>query len=73
MKKEYQGSFSIEAACVMPFILVCICIAIDSGINLHEEIKAQVIKQEKQEWLDAVACMYRKEFIKDVIGEWYED
>lgn len=73
MKKVYKGSFSIEAACMVPLVLVCFGLAIESGINLHEEVKMQIIKQEETEMLDAIGCMYRRELIKDVIGDWYED
>jgi len=71
--KKYKGSFTVEAACVFPLVLLSICIAIGSGMSLHEEVLLRTAKQENGVWVDMVECMYRRELIKDIFGEWYED
>jgi len=71
--KAHKGSFTVEAACIFSLILMCICVAIWSSIALHEEIRLQIIEQEKQAPLDTIKCMYRREFLKEVFGEWDED
>ena len=71
--KTYKGSFTVEAAYIIPLILMCIGIAIQGGIILHNEVKnrAMTIKEEKT--IDVVSYMYRKELIQDVLGAWNED
>lgn len=71
--RTYRGSFTVEAAFIVPLILLCFCIAINAGISLHEEIKEQILLQEKERPLDMVACMYRREYLKELLGELYED
>lgn len=71
--KEYRGSFTVEAAYIMPLILLCICIAIEAGISLHEEVRMQVVSQMETEPADMVNFMYRREFVKELFGELYED
>ncbi len=65
--KRYRGSFTVEATFIMPLILICICIAIESGVILYQEVKntAEQIKEERQEKL--MDAMYRKELLEDLI------
>ena len=71
--RRYKGSFTIEAALIFPLVLACIYIAVVSGISMHKEVCIQVEELEKRKPIDMVKCMYRKEFIKDIFGEEYED
>lgn len=71
--KKYKGSFTIEAAYILPLILFCICIVIEMGISLHQEVRAQVETQMENKPLDMVKCMYRREYMKELLGEFYED
>ena len=71
--REYRGSFTIEAAYMMPLIFLCICIAIESGIMLHNEVKNQALLVREEETVDIISYLYRKELIEKVLGEWYED
>ena len=73
--REYKGSFTIEAACIMPLIFMCICIAIKGGITLHNEVKSKALLVREEETVDLVSYLYRKELIEKVLGEqvWYED
>ena len=71
--KQCRGSFSLEAALIFPLIMLCFCLAIQIGINLQEEIKEQTEAFMKKEPLNIIACMYRKEYFEEVIGELYED
>ncbi len=63
----------MEAAFILPLILLCICIAIDAGVILHQEVRTQVEEQTEQETLDMVKAMYRREYIKELFGVFYED
>lgn len=71
--KKYKGSYTIEAAFILPLILICICIAIEMGVVLHQEVQTRVESQMKKEPLDMVKAMYRMEYIKELFGELYED
>jgi len=71
--KLYKGSFTIEAAFVFPIVLICIFIAIESGISLYDEVRTEAVSQMNKNPLDVVNCMYRREYVKDLFGELYED
>jgi len=71
--REYKGSFTVEAACVMPLIFLCICIAIESGFTLHNEVKSKALLIREEKTVDIVSYLYRKELIEKVLGVWYED
>lgn len=65
--KMYRGSFTIEAAFIMPIILGCICIAIKSGVTLYQEVKnitEQIIEEKQEELIDS---MYRKELLESLL------
>ncbi len=63
----------MEAAYILPLVLSCVYIAVGVGILLHEEVRVQVEIQAKEETVDMVNCMYRREFVKELFGELYED
>lgn len=71
MKKYYQGSYTIEASLIMPFLLLIMIATIDIAINYHEEIK-EVAKEEEVEEIPIVKMFYQTEFaeewIKGVLG-----
>lgn len=71
--KKYRGSFTVEAAYIVPLILFCICIAIEAGILLHNEVKTQAVSQMEKKTENMIACMYRKELVKELLGDLYED
>ena len=69
----YKGSFTIEAACIMPLILMCICIAIKSGITLHNEVKSLALQVNEENGVELSSYLYRKELIENLLGDWDED
>jgi len=71
--REYKGSFTVEAACILPLIFMCICIAIESGITLHNEVKNKALLVTEGERIDIVSYLYRSELIEKVVGVWYEN
>lgn len=70
--KYYRASLSIEAAYIMPLVLLCLFFPIWLGIDLQDEVKELVHAQQQEEITDIVFCMYRKEFVKELLGELYE-
>lgn len=71
--KKYKGSFTIEAAYILPLILFCICIAIEMSVSLHGEVRMLVETQRENQPLDIVEYMYRREYVRELLGEVYED
>ena len=71
--RGYKGSFTIEAVYIIPLILMCICIAIESGITLYNEVKSKALSVKEEEMMDLVSYFYRKELIENVLGAGYED
>ena len=71
--RVYKGSFTIETACIMPLLFMCICIAIKSGVMLHNEVKSRALLVQEEDSVDVVSYLYRKELIEKALGVWYED
>ena len=65
--KRYQGSFTVEAAIILPIILFCICLVIELGVSMHNEVKIQVGEQIQQKKIDMIKCMYRKEWLESFV------
>lgn len=63
----------MEATFILPLILLCICIAIEMGVALHQEVQMLVDEQTEQKTLDMVKTMYRREYIRELFGAFYED
>ena len=63
----------MEAAYIMPLVLLCLFLPIWIGIEQHEEVKTWVEKQQQEEIVNVISAMYQKEFITDLVGDKYED
>ena len=73
MKLSCKASFSIEAAYIMPVVLMCMFIPIWIGIDSHEQIKQWVEKQQQVETMDMILAMYRQDYLKDIGKDWNEN
>ena len=73
MKVYVKGSLTVEATYILPLILFCICITVETAVLLHEEIRIQIEEQKKVEELDIITGMYRREYVKGLFGEKNED
>lgn len=71
--RAYKGSFTVETACIFPIILLSICITINVGVSLYEEVRQEAISQMENEKLDLISVMYRRELLKELFEEEYED
>ena len=71
--KNYKGSFTVEASYILPLILFCICVIVELGVVLHQEVLAEVEAQMEQEPLAMVKAMYRREYVEELLGAFYED
>lgn len=70
---RYEGSFTLEAALIFPLIMFCFCLAIQTGVQLQEAVKEQAEEFGEKTSLDMIACMYRKEYLEAIIGDFYGD
>lgn len=71
--RKYNGSFTVEAALVLPLVLSCFCIAIGAAVSLHHEIYMQIQEHEQKEPLNIIKGMYRKTYAEELLGKLYED
>lgn len=71
--RKCKGSFTIEASYILPLILVCFFVVINLGVSLHEEVCTLVENQMERKSFDMVKAMYRREYVKELFGDFYED
>ena len=67
--KYLKGSFSVEAAIIVPLFLFLMVHAIELGIQMTEEVieKAEVLNNQKK--TDVIACMYHLEKFNELLEE----
>lgn len=71
--KSKKGSFTIEAAFLLPLVLGSMCMVILLGISMHEEVRTQIALQEQEKASDMVKEMYRRTLRKELMEDWYEN
>lgn len=67
--KKVEGSFTIEAALIMPLVLFVFTIAIHAAILLWEETKETALEITAAEQQDAIEVIYHLELLKNMLGE----
>ena len=68
-KTKVQGSLTIEAALVMPLVLLVFGLAMSSGIMLYTECRDTSADIQEEKEFDAVEAFYRWQGIGDMIGD----
>lgn len=68
-KKKIQGSFSIEAAIIVPMLVFLFAITINCGIEMYTECRDMAIGIYEEEELDIVALFYRYQKIGDMVED----
>lgn len=68
----FRGSFSIEAALIMPLVLMCMFMPIWVGVELHQEVKQRAEIEMQMAPLDMIWAMYQQEQMEES-EEKYED
>ena len=61
-----KGSFSIEAALIVPVTIMIMIFAIENGIALYGETKEQAERFEQQETSDIIDMMYQINDMSDI-------
>lgn len=68
-----KGSFTVEAAYIIPLVLFVFCVAIEMAITLQIETKEQIRMWGEVKEIALIDFMYRKEYIEELLEELYED
>ena len=70
---RWKGSFSVEAACIIPVVCLCLFMPMWIGIELYQETKQCALNMQETYDEDAVSLMYQRawleEFWKDMVGK----
>lgn len=65
--RRVKGSFTVEAALVLPMILMVFVLAMSGGIRLCKECVDEVVQIRQEKEFDAVQWFYRCKQIGEVI------
>lgn len=68
-KKKIQGSFSIEAAIIVPMLVFLFAITINCGMEMYTECRDMAIEIQKEEELEIVTLFYRYQKIGDMVED----
>ena len=71
--KCYKGSFSIEAALILPVVLMCLILPIGLGVELHQDVKTRAIHIQQEGVMDVIGEMYRKEWVENFLKGFLEE
>lgn len=63
---KQRGSFTVEAAILLPFFLLMLSGTIEMGIDLYQEAIIEAQKETEGYW--AVEDFYKYQVIKEAIG-----
>lgn len=66
MKQKARGSLTVEAAIVIPVILLCIYLMMDAGITLYAETTELVHGQQMWEEFDPAEKFRKLELLEEV-------
>jgi len=65
--KGLQGSFSVEAAFILPMVLMCLFLPIQVGLEMHQDIKTRAVNIQQNDVVDVISGMYRKEWMENFL------
>lgn len=66
--RKARGSFTVEAAVIVPVVLLCILWMAEAGITLYEETVEIVQKQEMWQEFHPAAKFRKLELLEDMVG-----
>lgn len=64
-----KGSFTVEAAIIVPMLLLIICGILWLGYRLHDETKATALRPGKLEEIDVMKEIRERDFMIRLMGE----
>lgn len=68
-KVTVQGSFTIEAAIIVPMLVFLFAITINCGLEMYTECRDMAVKIQEEEELDIVTLFYRYQKIGDMVED----
>uniref|UniRef100_UPI001F1FE0B5 hypothetical protein n=1 Tax=Roseburia hominis TaxID=301301 RepID=UPI001F1FE0B5 len=69
MRKKEKAVYTVEAALIMPLVLLVVLLAVRVGVDLHTKVKDASCHYEKLEQYDAPKEVKKERQIKKIIGE----
>ena len=67
--KKANGSLTIEAALILPILLMLFALAMDGGIRLYQECQNTAISVREEEEIDIINMFYNWEMVEDLKNE----
>lgn len=67
--KKVKGSFTVEAALILPLWLALCVLAVDSGVHLYQETLDTVAAVEAEKDIDVIKLFYICNGIGDIIED----
>lgn len=67
--KKYKGSFTVEAAVIVPLFLLLFVAVISISVDLYQDTVSLVAEISSKKQVDAVSAMYHIDSIKKLISD----
>lgn len=67
--KKCQGSFTVEAAVIMPLFLFMMVAVVSIGVDLYQDTVSIVAEINDKKQIDAVSAMYHIDSVKKLISD----
>lgn len=67
--KYRKASFTVEAAIIVPILLMIICGVLWLGFSLHDEVRTTALRPSALEDIEAMKEIRERDFIKRIMGE----
>ncbi|MBO5068951.1 MAG: pilus assembly protein [Roseburia sp.] len=64
--KKVNGSLTIEAAMILPLVLMLFAMAMNGGIRLYQECRDTAISIREEEEIDVITMFYNWEMLEGV-------
>ena len=69
IRSRVNGSFTIEAAVVVPMFLFLFVIVISCGVEMYTECRDMAVEIQQEKELDTVTLFYRYQMIGDMVED----
>lgn len=67
--KKCRGSFTVEAAVIMPLFLFMILAVVFMSVDLYQETISVVVEVNNKKQIDIVSVMYHMDSVKKLISD----
>lgn len=67
--KKYKGSFTVEAAVIVPLFLLLFVAVISISVDLYQDTVSLVAEINSKKQIDVVSAMYHMDSVKKLISD----